>query len=88
MTQINDPPPAAPPGKLAEVATTFVGWLKWGLLITAVVALVVGGIMMITGRRNRNQMAVEGAMSLPWVVGGIGMGLGAVSIVLFVSGSS
>src|SRR2546422_7169963 len=65
-----DPKPEAPPGKLSDAANTMLSWLKWGGLAGAVGALVVAGIMMAVGRRNRNNMAGEGAMSLPWGIGG------------------
>ena len=78
---IPDPAPKAPPGKLSEAADTFLAWLKWGGLAGSVGALVVAGIMMSVGRRNRNNMAVEGAMALPWVIGGLALILGSASIV-------
>lgn len=78
---IPDPAPQAPPGKLAEAADTLLAWLKWGGLAGSVGALVIAGIMMSVGRRNRNNMAVEGAMALPWVIGGLALILGSASIV-------
>jgi len=80
---IPDPPPVAPPGQLADAATTILGWLKWGGLVGSVGALIAAGIMMAVGRRNRNNMAIEGAVSLPWVVGGIALILGSASVVGF-----
>lgn len=80
---IPDPAPQAPPGKLADAANVMLAVLKWGGLVSSVGALVVAGIMMSVGRRNRNNMAVDGAMSLPWVIGGVAMILGASSIVGF-----
>lgn len=41
---------------------------------------------MAVGRRNRNNMAVEGAMSVPWVIGGLALILASTSIVGFVIG--
>jgi len=29
------------------------------------------GIMMMIGRRNRSQLAAEGASGIPWVIGGL-----------------
>ncbi|OLZ51754.1 hypothetical protein BS329_15710 [Amycolatopsis coloradensis] len=81
IPDFDDPAPIAPPTKLADAASTLIGWMKWGGLIGAVGALVAAGIMMAVGRRNRNNMAVEGAMALPWVVGGLALILGATSIV-------
>jgi hypothetical protein len=79
-------PPIAPPGKLADAANTLLGWMKWGGLVGAVGALVAAGITMAVGRRNRNNMAVDGAMSMPWVIGGLALILGAGSIVSWVIG--
>jgi hypothetical protein len=80
---VPDPPPAAPPGQLANATNTILGWMKWGGLVGAVGALIAAGIMMAIGRRNRNNMAIEAAVSIPWVVGGLAMILGAASIVGF-----
>lgn len=80
----DDPAPQAPPGKLGEAAEELIGWMKWGGLIGAVGALIAAGIMMAVGRRNRNNMAVEGAMALPWVVGGLALVLGATSLVAWI----
>jgi hypothetical protein len=82
-----DPAPQAPPGRLSEAASTLLGWMKWGGLLGAIGALVAAGAMMAVGRRNRNNMAVEGAMSLPWVIGGVALMLGAASLVGFLAGS-
>jgi hypothetical protein len=80
---IPDPPPVAPPGRLSDAANTILGWLKWGGLVGSVGALMSAGIMMAVGRRNRNNMAIEGAVSLPWVIGGIALILGSASVVGF-----
>jgi hypothetical protein len=80
---IPDPPPVAPPGKLGDAVTTFLGWLKWGGLVGAVGASISAGIMMAVGRRNRNHMAIEGAISIPWIVGGLALILGSASLIGF-----
>lgn len=80
---IPNPAPSAPPGELAKATNTLLGWMKWGGLVGAVGALIAAGIMMAVGRRNRNNMAIEGAVSLPWVVGGLALILGSASIVGF-----
>lgn len=67
---VPNPSPEAPPG-LDGVATTFLGWLKWGGLLAGVVGLMVCGIMMMIGRRNRSATAVDGATGIPWVVAGL-----------------
>ncbi len=57
--------------------------MKWGGLVGAVGALIAAGIMMAVGRRNRNNMAIEGAVSIPWVVAGLAVILGSASVVGF-----
>lgn len=81
--ELPDPDPAPPPGVVNDAANTFLAWMKWGGLVGAIGALIAAGIMMAVGRRNRNNMAVEGAMSLPWVVGGLALIFGASSLVGF-----
>jgi len=83
---VPDPDPIVPEGKLANAVDIIIGWLKWGGLVGAVGALITAGIMMAVGRRNRNNMAIEGALSIPWVVGGLALILGAASLVGFVVG--
>lgn len=80
---IPDPPPAAPPGKLADAAGTFISWLKWAGLVGAVASGTIAGIMMAVGRRNRNNMAIEAAVGLPWIVVGLAFVLGSASLVSF-----
>lgn len=65
-----NPAPVAPPG-VDGAATTFLGWMKWIGLIAGVGGLMLSGIMMTVGRRNRHQMAVEGAAGVPWALGGL-----------------
>ena len=81
--QIPDPPPAAPPGKLADAANTLLSWLKWGGIVGAVGAGIAAGIMMAVGRRNRNNMAIEGAVSIPWIFAGVALISGSAAIVGF-----
>jgi len=49
------------------------GWLKWSGLVAGVVGLGICAIMMILGRRNRSNMAVDGAAGIPWVLGGLSL---------------
>lgn len=80
---VPDPPPAAPGGKLTAATNTILSWMKWGGLVGAVGAGIASGIMMAIGRRNRNNMAVEGAISLPWIFGGVALIMGSASVVGF-----
>ncbi len=76
-----DPDVGDPPGKLGHAVNLVLGLLKWGGLVGAVGAMIAAGAMMAIGRRNRNNAAVEGAMGIPWVFGGIAVILGAASLV-------
>jgi hypothetical protein len=67
---VPNPAPAPPPG-LQGVANTFLAWLKWIGLVGGVVGFGACGLMMILGRRNRSNMAVDGASGIPWVLGGL-----------------
>ncbi len=80
---IPNPDPSAPPGELTAATNTLLAWMKWGGLVGAVAMLIAIGIMMTIGRRNRNNLAIEGAVGIPWVVGGLAMVLGSASIVGF-----
>lgn len=70
---VPDPQPSAP-GKLGEASNAFIAWLKWGGMVVGVAGVIICGVMMMVGRRNRSHLAVEGASGLMWV----GMGLSIV----------
>jgi hypothetical protein len=74
------PPPAAPPG-LDDLGNTFIGWMKWVLIVCGVAGLLTWGIMMTVGRRNRSAFAADGAAGIPWVLGGLTLGAIAAVIV-------
>jgi hypothetical protein len=80
---IPDPAIQAPPGPLTHATDLILGWMKWAGLVGAVGAFIYAGISMAIGRRNRNNMAVEGVISLPWVAGGLAVILGSASLVGF-----
>lgn len=69
---VPNPKPLAPPG-MAGPALELLGWLKWVGLVSGVVGLGMCAIMMILGRRNRSNMAVDGAAGIPWVLGGLSL---------------
>ena len=84
LAQVPNPAPIAPPG-LEGPVSTFLGWLKWGGLIAGMIGLVVCGVMMMVGRRNRSATAVDGAAGIPWVLAGltvVSLASGIVSAVL------
>ena len=70
LAAVPNPSPIAPPG-LGDAVNTLLGWLKWGGLVAGVAGLIMCAIMMILGRRNRSNMAVDGATGIPWVLGGL-----------------
>lgn len=71
----------APIPGLENTATDFIGWLKWLLMFGGVAGLLICAIMMAVGRRNRSAFAAEGAAGIPWVIGGLALGMVAASIV-------
>jgi hypothetical protein len=79
-----DPPPLAPPG-MESTAALFLGWGKWLLFVGGVLGFFICAGMMILGRRNRSQTAVEGAIGVPWVLAGlslVGMAAGIAWVAL------
>lgn len=85
LAQVPNPNPAAPPG-MEGVADTFLGWVKWGGLVAGVLGLLICGIMMMVGRRNRSATAVDGAAGIPWVLAGLSIIALAAGIVGQVAG--
>ncbi|MEU8073113.1 hypothetical protein [Micromonospora sp. NPDC049151] len=75
-----NPGPAAPPG-LEATGNLFLGWMKWILIVAGVGGLLVCGIMMAVGRRNRSAFAADGAAGIPWVLAGLTCGAVAAVVV-------
>lgn len=69
---VPNPAPVAPPG-MAAPAEQLLGWLKWTGLVAGLVGFAMCALMMILGRRNRSNMAVDGATGIPWVLGGLSL---------------
>jgi hypothetical protein len=67
---VPNPAPVAPPG-LASRVNTLLAWWKWGSLVAGVFGLVACGAMMAIGRRNRSNLAADGAAGIPWVLAGL-----------------
>jgi len=67
---VPNPAPKAPPG-LARSVNTLLAWWKWGALIAGVFGLIGCGAMMAIGRRNRSNLAADGATGIPWVLAGL-----------------
>jgi hypothetical protein len=67
---VPNPGPAAPPG-MAAPAEQLISWMKWVGMVAGLVGFGMCAVMMILGRRNRSNMAVDGATGIPWVLGGL-----------------
>lgn len=67
---VPNPAPKAPPG-LAQTVNTLLAWWKWGALVAGVFGLTGCGAMMAIGRRNRSNLAADGATGIPWVLAGL-----------------
>lgn len=78
---LNDPAPAAPTSGTATQIKDLMAWGKWIAMVAGFAGLVIAGIMMAVGRRSRSQMAADGAIGIPWVIGGLSVVLLAVPIV-------
>jgi hypothetical protein len=69
---VPNPGPIAPPG-MAAPATMLLGWLKWIGIVSGLVGFAMCALMMILGRRNRSNLAADGATGIPWVLGGLSL---------------
>lgn len=67
---VPNPAPKAPPGLTGPVST-LLAWWKWGALVAGVFGLIGCGAMMAIGRRNRSNLAADGATGIPWVLAGL-----------------
>ena len=76
-----NPPPGALPGQLGNFANTVIGWLKTIAVIFGVGMLIVSGIMVIIGRRNRHTTAQEGLVGSAWVIAGLAIVGSAATLV-------
>ena len=80
LADLNNPAPRAPDG-VATTVNTLLAWGKWIAFVCGVAGIIVSGIMMMLGRRNRSQMSADGAIGLPWVIGGLSVVALAVPMV-------
>jgi hypothetical protein len=69
---VPNPAPVAPPG-MQGPADLVLGWMKWIGIIAGMVGFGMCSLMMIVGRRNRSNMAVDGAAGIPWVLAGLSL---------------
>jgi hypothetical protein len=70
--QAPNPNPAPVPG-LAGPLDTIVGWGKWLMIYLGIIGLIICGVQMAIGRRNRHSWAADGAAGIPWVLGGLAL---------------
>ncbi|HEV2374063.1 MAG TPA: hypothetical protein VGS19_18140 [Streptosporangiaceae bacterium] len=75
-----NPAPQAPPG-LTRPVTTIIAWGKWGVLVCGVAGLLICAGKMAIGHRNRASFAADGAIGVPWVLGGLSLAAVAAAIV-------
>lgn len=80
IAQVPDPAPAPPPG-LGELAGQLLGWLKWGVLVSGILGILICALMLIIGRRNRSATAYEGLVGSAWVIGGLALASVAAMLV-------
>jgi hypothetical protein len=66
-------PPASPPPGLGDTANLVIGWIKWGGLVAGVIGLMICGVMMALGRRQRHALSADGAAGIPWVLAGLSL---------------
>jgi len=78
--RVPDSDPKAPKG-LEEIFGDWIGYGKWIILGAGVFGLLICAGMMILGRRNRSQMAADGATGIPWVIAGLIVASSAATIV-------
>ena len=78
---IPNPKPVAPTPELANLGSTVLGWLMWGVLIGSVGGLLICALMIALGRRNRNAMASDGVSGVVWIIGGLALASSAAGLV-------
>jgi hypothetical protein len=69
---IPDGPAQLPPG-LGPLAAKLIGWGKGIILSAGVIGIFICSGMLILGRRNRGQLAIEGMIGGAWVLGGLAL---------------
>jgi hypothetical protein len=62
--------PAQPIPGLGDTLSQWIGWAKSIGMFAGVMGLMICGIMMMIGRRNRSHLAAEGASGMVWVIAG------------------
>jgi hypothetical protein len=79
LAQPPNPGPQPPPG-LENFGNNLISWIKWGVLVAGMAGLLISAIMVIIGRRGRNEVAVQGFMGVGY--GLVGLAIASVAAVL------
>ncbi|KOX13691.1 hypothetical protein [Nocardiopsis sp. NRRL B-16309] len=69
---VPNPAPAVPEGLQGPV-NQVISYAKWIVMSLGMLGILYCAGQMIMGRRNRHQMSADGAMGIPWVIGGISL---------------
>lgn len=77
---LSNPAPKAP-DEVTKQWNTLMSLAKWCAFAAGALGLLVAGTMMSMGRRFRSSTAADGAMGVPWVIGGLSVVVLAVPIV-------
>lgn len=83
VSALPDPAPVQPPG--TEGFVTILGWAKWVGLVAAILAIIVGGMMMMFNARRGE--GGENVARIGWVLAGVILIGSATALVGFISGS-
>lgn len=83
LGDLGNPSPTAP-GEVTAQWTKVMGLAKWVAFAAGALGLLVAGAMMSLGRRHRSGTAADGAVGIPWVIGGLStVGLAVPIVNLF-----
>lgn len=74
-------PSATAPTEVTAQWSKVMGLAKWVAFAAGAIGLLVAGVMMSVGRRHRSRTAADGAVGIPWVIGGLSTVVLAVPIV-------
>ncbi len=74
-------PSADAPDAVKKQWSEIMGLAKWVAFAAGAIGLLVAGAMMSVGRRHRSSTAADGAVGIPWVIGGLSTVALAVPIV-------
>lgn len=70
VAELSNPSPVAPAEVTAQWSKVM-GLAKWIAFAAGAVGLLIAGVMMSVGRRHRSSTAADGALGIPWVIGGL-----------------